>query len=72
MRSPKRNDEVVRGYIDVIRLSDAELVCLDDLWRASILRYALQILDREASASPAIAELEWCVQQLEKTRPFRA
>ncbi len=66
-----RDDEVGRGYLDVIPLSDAELGCLDDLWRASVLRYALELLDRETNIGEAVSELEWCVKQLEKTRPFQ-
>ncbi len=66
-----RDDEVARGYLDVIPLSDAELGCLDDLWRASVLRYASQLLDCETTTDVAISELEWCVAQLEKTRPFQ-
>jgi Ser/Thr protein kinase RdoA (MazF antagonist) len=66
-----RDDEVARGYLDVSPLSDAEIGCLDDLWRASVLRYALQLLDRETITGEAVSELEWCVAQLEKTRPFQ-
>jgi Ser/Thr protein kinase RdoA (MazF antagonist) len=61
-------NDVVRGYLEVSPLTDAELGCLDDLWRASVLRYALQIL-----RNPVIiddSELQWCVRQLEKTVPF--
>jgi Ser/Thr protein kinase RdoA (MazF antagonist) len=65
------DDEVVRGYLDAAPLSDAELRCLDDLWRASVLRYALQLLDHETITGAAVSELEWCVAQLEKTRPFQ-
>jgi len=65
------SDEVARGYLDVIPLSDAEIGCLDDLWRASVLRYALQLLDRETITGAAVSELDWCVAQLEKTRPFQ-
>jgi len=64
-------DEVARGYLEVIPLSDEELGCLDDLWRANVLRYALRLLDGETATDVAISELEWCVAQLEKTRPFQ-
>jgi Ser/Thr protein kinase RdoA (MazF antagonist) len=67
-----RDDEVVRGYLEAIPLSDAELACLDDLWRASVLRYALQLLDGEAITGAPVSELEWCVRQLEKARPFQS
>jgi Ser/Thr protein kinase RdoA (MazF antagonist) len=62
---------VVRGYQEVIPLSDEELGCLDDLWRASVLRYALRLLDYATTTDMAVSELEWCVAQLEKTRPFQ-
>jgi Ser/Thr protein kinase RdoA (MazF antagonist) len=66
-----RDDEVARGYLEVIPLSNEELGCLDDLWRSNVLRYALQLLDCETTTDVAITELEWCVAQLEKTRPFQ-
>jgi len=65
------DDEVALGYLEVIPLSDAELGCLDDLWRANVLRYALQLLESEVIAGAPVSELEWCARQLEKTRPFR-
>jgi Ser/Thr protein kinase RdoA (MazF antagonist) len=65
-----RYDEVARGYLEVIPLSDEELGCLDDIWRANVLRYALQLIDCETTTDVAISELEWCVAQLEKTLPF--
>jgi homoserine kinase type II len=64
-------DEVVRGYLEAVSLQDVELGCLDDLWRASILRYALQLLDRQEFGALEGSELEWCLRQIEKTRPFR-
>jgi len=65
-----RQDDVVRGYLEVAPLTDAELGCLDDLWRANVLRYALQILSGNAAAETDESELQWCVKQLEKTIPF--
>jgi Ser/Thr protein kinase RdoA (MazF antagonist) len=65
-----RNDEVVRGYLDVARLAEAELECLHDLWRAAVLRYALQIYNGDLAVENREAELQWCVKQLEKTVPF--
>jgi Ser/Thr protein kinase RdoA (MazF antagonist) len=56
-----RNDDVVRGYLDVIPLSDEELGCLDDLWRASVLRYGLQLFESETTSGKAVSELEWCL-----------
>ena len=67
-----RDDEVARGYLEVIPLSDEELGCLDDLWRANVLRYALRLLESESITGDAVSELEWCVAQLEKTRPFKS
>src|SRR5262249_43263668 len=63
-----RNNDVVRGYLDVSPLTDAELGCLDDLWRASVLRYALEILRNPLTMHDS--ELQWCARQLEKTIPF--
>ena len=67
-----RDDEVARGYQEVNPLSDEELGCLDDLWRASVLRYALRLLESESITGEMVSELEWCVAQLEKTRPFQS
>jgi Ser/Thr protein kinase RdoA (MazF antagonist) len=66
-----RQDDVVRGYLEIAPLTDAELGCLDDLWRATVLRYALRILSGNAAAENDESELQWCVKQLEKTIPFR-
>jgi Ser/Thr protein kinase RdoA (MazF antagonist) len=65
------NDDVVRGYLELIPLTVAELETLDDLWRAAVLRYALQIHDGELAVEKRAAELQWCVKQLEKTVPFK-
>lgn len=67
-----KGDEVVRGYLETASLDDVELRCLDDLWRASVLRYALQLIDRNESSTFEISELEWCLRQIEETRPFDA
>jgi Ser/Thr protein kinase RdoA (MazF antagonist) len=67
-----RNDDVVRGYLDVIPLSDEELGCLDDVWRASVLRYALQLFESETTSGEALSELAWCLAQIEKTRSFQS
>jgi Ser/Thr protein kinase RdoA (MazF antagonist) len=63
-------DEVVRGYLEIVPLTDAELGCLDDLWRATVLRYALQVLRGDMAADRDESELQWCVKQVEKTIPF--
>jgi Ser/Thr protein kinase RdoA (MazF antagonist) len=65
-----RHDDVVRGYLEIARLTDAELGCLDNLWRATVLRYALQIINANVAAEADEAGLQWCVKQLEKTIPF--
>jgi Ser/Thr protein kinase RdoA (MazF antagonist) len=65
-----RQDDVVRGYLEIAPLTDAELGCLDDLWRATVLRYALQIIGGGAAADTDESTLLWCVKQLEKTIPF--
>src|SRR5262249_50307832 len=38
-----RNDDVVRGFLELVPLTAAELGCLDDLWRAAVLPYPLCI-----------------------------
>jgi Ser/Thr protein kinase RdoA (MazF antagonist) len=63
-------DEVVLGYLAAGTLSAVELGCLDDLWRASVLRYAAQLLASTAPNIPVVPELEWCLRQLDKTCPF--
>src|SRR5205823_5139379 len=65
-----RQDDVVRGYLEIAPLTDEELGCLDDLWRASVLRHALHIIGGNVAAETGESELEWCVKQLEKTIPF--
>ena len=67
----RADDEVVRGYLEIERLEPAEIEILDDLWRASILRYAVQ-LRRIQPESSVDRELRWCVKQLEQTRRFGA
>ena len=62
-------DGVVHGYLQRAPLTDIELATLDDLWRASVLRYAAQLLD-SPSRIDAVDQLEWCVRQLDKTRPY--
>jgi Ser/Thr protein kinase RdoA (MazF antagonist) len=52
-----KHDEVVRGYLEITPLTDVELGCLDDLWRATVLRYALQILGDNIAADGHEAEL---------------
>jgi Ser/Thr protein kinase RdoA (MazF antagonist) len=63
------HDDVVRGYLEISPLTDAELGCLDDLWRASVLRYSLQVLGSNVGAIRD-SELQWCAKQLKKTIPF--
>jgi Ser/Thr protein kinase RdoA (MazF antagonist) len=63
-------DEVVRGYLEIAPLTDVELRCLDDLWRATVLRYALRVLRGDMAADRHESELQWCVKQVEKTIPF--
>jgi Ser/Thr protein kinase RdoA (MazF antagonist) len=65
-----RQDEVVRGYLEIAPLRDTELGCLDDLWRATVLRYAVQILSGNIAADRHESELQWCIEQVEKTIPF--
>jgi Ser/Thr protein kinase RdoA (MazF antagonist) len=65
-----RDDEVVRGYLEIAPLTGAELGSLHNLWRATVLRYALQIIGGGAAADTDESTLLWCVKQLEKTIPF--
>jgi Ser/Thr protein kinase RdoA (MazF antagonist) len=64
-----RHDEVVRGYLETTSLSDAERRCLDELWKASVVRYVLELLYRQELVD-ITSELAWCAKQLEQTRPF--
>src|SRR5262249_27381721 len=66
------NDDVVRGFLELVPLTAAELGCLDDLWRAAVLRYALHIHNDVVAVENRAAELGWCVRQLEKTVPFQS
>jgi hypothetical protein len=56
--------------IETVRLTEAELGCVDDLWRATVLRYALQILRGDMATNRDESELQWCVKQVEKATPF--
>jgi len=56
--------------LEIGSLTEAELKCLDDLWRATVLRYALQLLAGNIAPQRREPELQWCVNQLEKTIPF--
>jgi Ser/Thr protein kinase RdoA (MazF antagonist) len=65
-----RNDAVVVGYSDVSTISGAELRSVGDLWKATVLRYAWELL-HDMTNGPAVAsELAWCAKQLEQTRTF--
>jgi Ser/Thr protein kinase RdoA (MazF antagonist) len=66
----RADDDVVRGYLEVSALEDIERQCLDDLWRATVLRYAFQLGDGVVHPSMLERELQWCVRQLEKTVAF--
>jgi Ser/Thr protein kinase RdoA (MazF antagonist) len=67
-----RHDDVVRGYLEASPLSNAELHCVGDLWKANVLRYALQLLHSAQGRDLSASELAWCAKQLEQTRPFDA
>jgi Ser/Thr protein kinase RdoA (MazF antagonist) len=64
------NEEVVRGYLDVATLTEAELECIDNLWPSAVLRYALQIHNVDLPVENREAELHWCGKQVQKTIPF--
>jgi Ser/Thr protein kinase RdoA (MazF antagonist) len=66
----RRHDDVVRGYLEAGTLTESEIGCVADLWRASVLRYALQLLDRYNRWPHAADELAWCARQLEQSQPF--
>src|SRR5581483_1834691 len=55
-----RNDDLVRGYLEVVPLTAAELECLDDLWRATVLRYAVQIQSGDVLVENQESEVQWC------------
>jgi Ser/Thr protein kinase RdoA (MazF antagonist) len=63
-------DEVVRGYLDVVALTDAEVSVLGELWQAGVLRYASQIIGATHRIADPATELAWCLRQLLKTQPF--
>jgi Ser/Thr protein kinase RdoA (MazF antagonist) len=65
-----RNDAVIDGYLDVSALSDMELRCLGDLWKANVLRYARELLHMMPTGAAAISELGWCARQLSQARAF--
>jgi Ser/Thr protein kinase RdoA (MazF antagonist) len=64
-----RHDEVVQGYMEITVLSDDELACLDDLWRAAVLAYASHLMKKK-DLRKAGGEIEWCRRQIEQTLPF--
>lgn len=66
----RADDELVRGYLEVSPLEEIERQCLDDLWRASVLRYAFQLRDGVTAHSLSERELRWCVRQLDETTAF--
>jgi Ser/Thr protein kinase RdoA (MazF antagonist) len=68
----RRNDDVVRGYLEAGTLTDSEIDCVADAWRTSVLRYALQLLKRHDHWKNAADQLAWCARQIEQTRPFAA
>jgi Ser/Thr protein kinase RdoA (MazF antagonist) len=65
-----RHDDVVQGYLEVGSLTELELEHLDDFWKASVLRYAFHVARAGVRSRESDREMEWCRQQLEKTRPF--
>jgi Ser/Thr protein kinase RdoA (MazF antagonist) len=66
----RAGDEVVHGYLEVDPLEPAERQCLDDLWRASVLRYAFRLSGSAEDRSTVEQERQWCVRQLEETVAF--
>ena len=62
------HDAVVEGYLERRALGEAELAALDGLWTGAVLQGVWQVL---ASDRPDPALLEWNLQQLGKTRPWR-
>jgi Ser/Thr protein kinase RdoA (MazF antagonist) len=67
------HDGVVRGYLKRAALSEVELANLDALWLGGSLRVVWRVLEnRLAEGRITTHGFEWNLEQLGKTRPYRA
>jgi Ser/Thr protein kinase RdoA (MazF antagonist) len=65
------HDAVVEGYLEHATLSAAELGLLDALWLAAVLSGVWRVLEGPEGATGK-HRLDWNLEQLGKTKPFRA
>ncbi|HEY3887394.1 MAG TPA: phosphotransferase [Caulobacteraceae bacterium] len=66
------HDGVVRGYLKRATLTDVEIDSLDALWTGGSLCGVWSVLESRLAAGRVTTQgLEWNVEQLGKTRPYR-
>lgn len=66
------HDAVVDGYLERAPLSEIELANLDGLWTGGSLRGVWRVLEgRIAEGRLTTHGLDWNLEQLDKTRPYR-
>ncbi|MGI5239078.1 phosphotransferase enzyme family protein [Dactylosporangium sp. CA-139066] len=63
-------DAVVSGYDSRTPLDEREVALLAPLWRACMLHYATELLRAPELSGRVLAELDWCVQEMESTADF--
>jgi len=68
------HDAVVEGYLERASLPDAEIAALDGLWLGGVLGGLWRVLEgriAEGPGSDLTYGLDWHLEQLAKTRPYR-
>jgi Ser/Thr protein kinase RdoA (MazF antagonist) len=66
------HDAVVEGYLERASLPEAEIAALDGLWLGGVLGGLWRVLEgRLAEGSDLAYGLDWHMEQLAKTRPYR-
>ena len=66
------HDAVVEGYLERAGFTDVELAALDGLWLGGVIGGLWRVLeDRLAEGSDLTYGLDWHLDQLAKTRPYR-
>lgn len=63
------HDAVVDGYLERRPLPEAQVAALDALWLGGIFHGLWRALEHRRGAGPL--DLDWSLQQLAKTRPYR-
>jgi Ser/Thr protein kinase RdoA (MazF antagonist) len=67
------HDAVVEGYLERASLPQAELAVLDALWLGGLFAGVWKVLgDRIAEGAVTTHGFDWHLEQLAKTRPYRA